>query len=487
MMDNMSRILMVASEATPFAKTGGLADVVGALPAALQRLGHEVAVVMPRYRTIPWDSTESVFDNMVVYAGATPYRVDIRARVEKGVRFFFVEAPYFFDREGLYGYSQREFQDNHRRFAVLALAALGIAQTVFPCDILHCHDWQAALVPVYRADQQHSNPALSGVKTILTIHNLGYQGRFHRLQFPDLGLNPGWFTTDKLEYHEDVNFLKGGIAMADWITTVSPTYAREIQTPEGGWGLDGVLRERAGAITGILNGVDYQEWCPSADPLIPVTYSSGDLDGKQACKQALLEEFHLPVGRPDQPLIGIVSRFAPQKGFDLIAGLAPLFEETDARLVVLGSGDWRYEKLFHDWQRWRPEQIGIWIGYNNGLAHRIEAGADIFLMPSQYEPCGLNQIYSLRYGTIPVVRATGGLDDTIQEDTGFKFGAYSVGALYDALRMALGAYENRDSWRARMRRAMAKDYSWDASARAYAALYAKLLGGDESSVPGVSS
>jgi starch synthase len=472
----MSRILMVASEAVPFAKSGGLADVVGALPAALQRQGEEVAVIMPRYRSIPWHETESAFDNMVVYAGAAPYRVDLRTKVHRGVRFFFVEAPYFFDREGLYNYHGTDFGDNHRRFAVLALAALGAAQTVFPCDILHCHDWQAALVPVYKMDQQHSNPLLAGTKTVLTIHNLGYQGRFHRTQFPDLGLNWGWFTPDKLEYYGDVNFLKGGIATADWLTTVSPTYAREIQTPEGGFGLDGILRHRSDALTGILNGVDYEEWNPETDPFLPAHYSVHDLSGKRVCKKALLEEFGLDAHNLERPLIGIVSRFAPQKGFDLIAGIGHFFEETDAQLVVLGSGEWRYVHLFEEWHRWKPRQIAVWVGYNNPLAHRIEAGADIFLMPSQYEPCGLNQIYSLRYGTVPVVRAVGGLDDTIQEDTGFKFHEYSVGALYDTLRVAVGAYRNRDAWTERMRRGMSKDYSWDASARQYSALYSRLLG-----------
>jgi starch synthase len=472
----MTRVLMVSSEATPFAKTGGLADVTGALPSALQKLGDEVAVVMPRYRQIPWHETESAWDNMVVYAGATPYRVDIRTLVHSGVRFYFVEVPALFDRDGLYNSHGADFGDNHRRFSVLPLAALGVAQTLFPCDILHCHDWQAALTPIYRMDQQHGNPAFAGVKTLLTIHNLGYQGRFHRTQFPDLGLNAGWMTTEKLEYHDDVNFLKGGITTADWLTTVSPTYAKEIQTPEGGFGLDGVLRGRQDALTGILNGVDYSEWCPSTDPHIAANYSVEDLVGKRACKKALLEEFHLPAGNLDRPVIGIVSRFAEQKGFDLIAGIANFIEENDVQLVVLGSGDWRYEKTFHDWQRWKPEKVGVWFGYNNGLAHRIEAGADMFLMPSQYEPCGLNQIYSLRYGTVPIVRATGGLDDTIQEDTGFKFGPYSVGALYDALRMAMGAWQNRDSWTDRMRRGMAQDYSWDASAREYSALYRKLLG-----------
>ncbi|MGQ9917530.1 MAG: glycogen synthase GlgA [Bryobacteraceae bacterium] len=472
----MSRILMVASEAVPFAKSGGLADVIGALPAALARHGEEVAVIMPRYRCVPWHETESAFDNMVVYAGSTPYRVDLRTKVHRGVRFFFVEAPYFYDRDGLYNHHGKDYPDNHRRFAVLALAALGAAQTVFPCDILHCHDWQAALVPVYKMDQQHSNPLVRDTRVVLTIHNLGYQGRFHRTQFPDLGLNWGWFTPDKLEYYGDVNFLKAGIATADWITTVSPTYAREIQTPEGGFGLHGILRHRGGTLTGILNGADYEEWNPETDPFLPAHYSARDLSGKRVCKKALLEEFGLDSGNLDRPLIGIVSRFVPQKGFDLIAGIGHFFEETDTQLVVLGSGEWRYVHLFEEWHRWKPRQIGVWVGYNNPLAHRIEAGADMFLMPSLYEPCGLNQIYSLRYGTVPVVRATGGLDDTIQEDTGFKFHDYSVGALYDTLRVAVGAWRNRDAWIERMRRGMAKDYSWDASARQYSALYARLLG-----------
>jgi starch synthase len=473
---SMSRILMVASEATPFAKSGGLADVVGALPAELVKLGHEVAVVMPRYRRIAWEKTESAFDNMVVYAGSTPYRVDIRKAVHNGVQFFFVEAPYFFDRNGLYDDGGREYGDNHRRFAVLSLAALGVAQTVFPCDILHCHDWQAAMVPIYKADQQHGNPIFDHVRTVLTLHNLGYQGRYGKECFWDLGLNGGWFSPDKLEFHGDLDILKGGLAMADWLTTVSPTYAREIQTMEGGFGLDSVLRLRSNTLTGILNGVDYDEWNPSTDKLIPANYSTANLVGKRACKLQLLSEFKLPADNPDWPLIGIVSRFVNQKGFDLIAGLAPLLEESDFQMVVLGSGEWRYEQLFNEWQRKFPAKVGVWIGYNNALAHKIEAGSDMFLMPSLYEPCGLNQIYSLKYGTVPVVRATGGLDDTIQEDTGFKFSWYSTGALYDCLRAALGAYRNRDAWKARMVRGMNKDFSWAVSAEAYSDLYETLLG-----------
>jgi starch synthase len=473
----MSRILMVASEATPLAKSGGLADVAGALPAELQKLGHEVAIVMPRYRRIPWERTESAFDNMVVYAGRTPFRVDIRKLTHNGVTYYLVEAPYLYDRPGLYDEGGREYGDNHRRFAVLSLAALGVAQTVFPCDILHCHDWQAALVPVYKADQQHANPAFDPVRTVLTIHNLGYQGRYGKGCFWDLGLNGGWFAPDKLEFYGDLNILKGGLVMADWLTTVSPTYAREIQTPEYGFGLDGVLRGRSATLSGILNGVEYGEWNPETDGLIAANYSPAELAGKRICKLDLLREFGLPADDPERPLIGIVSRFVPQKGFDLIAGLAPFLEESDVQMAVLGSGEWRYEQLFNDWQRWLPRKVGVWIGYNNALAHKIEAGADLFLMPSQYEPCGLNQIYSLRYGTVPVVRATGGLDDTIQEDTGFKFSWYSTGALYDALRAALGAFRNRDAWSDRMIRGMKRDFSWAVSAAAYSNLYGKLVGG----------
>lgn len=471
----MSRILMVSSEAAPFAKTGGLADVVGALPAALQHLGDEVAVVMPRYRQIPWAETQSAYDNLQLFAGPHPWRVDIRTLVHQGVRFFFVEHPHLFDRAGLYNEGQYDYPDNHRRFAVLALAALGVAQTLFEPDIIHCHDWQAGLVPVYLADQQHGNPQFFGVKTVMTIHNMGYQGRFQRRAFSDLGLNWGWYSPERLEFHGDFSFLKGGLTMADWITTVSPTYAREIQTPEGGFGFEGIIRSRADRLSGILNGVDYQEWSPEVDPHIAAHYSADDLGGKRACKEDLLREFNLPTDNLERPLIGIVSRFANQKGFDLISGIANLIADSDVQLVVLGSGDAKYERIFQDWQRWLPHKVGVYIGFNNKLAHKIEAGSDLFLMPSLYEPCGLNQIYSLRYGTVPVVRATGGLDDTIQEDTGFKFWDYNVGALYDALRTALGAYQNRDPWRERMRRGMAKDFSWFASARQYRELYRSLL------------
>jgi starch synthase len=472
----MARILMVASEATPFAKTGGLADVAGALPVALRDLGHDVAVVMPRYRAIDWHSTESAWDNLTVWLGGRPFTVSIRLRLQNGVPFFFVEHNMLFDRAGLYAENGRDYGDNHIRFAVLSLAALGVHQTVFPADVLHVHDWQAALVPIFLEDQYHSNPAFYGVKTLLTIHNLGYQGRFGKNVLPELGLNWGWFSAQRLEYYDDVNFLKGGIVMADALTTVSPTYAEEIQTPEGGFGLDGVLRMRSRDLSGILNGVDYHQWNPEMDRFLGAHYSPADLAGKAVCKKELLTEFGLPTDQPDRPVVGIVSRFADQKGFDLVAGLAQEIAGSDVLLTVLGSGDWRYEELFRSWQRWLPDKVGIHIGYDNRKAHLIEAGADIFLMPSRYEPCGLNQMYSLKYGTVPLVRATGGLNDTIDEETGFKFTWYSAEALAEAFREALEAFADRDAWQERMRKGMAKDFSWDASARAYSTLYQKLGG-----------
>ena len=472
------RILMVASEAAPFAKTGGLADVAGALPVALRELGHEVAVVMPRYRSVSPDGATIAQEEMPLMVGAIPYRVRILRKEHRGVPFFFVDAPDLFVRDGgLYDNHGHEFGDNALRFAVFSLAALGVAQLVWRADILHCHDWQAALVPVYRHDKFWSSPVFYGTKTVLTIHNLGYQGRYGKDKFWDLGLGGGWLSPDKLEYYGDVNLLKGGIMMADALTTVSPTYAREIQTPEFGFGLDGVLRTRAHMLTGIINGVDYHDWNPETDRFIASHYSESNLSGKMECKRDLLREFGLPGAHLDRPLIGIVSRFAEQKGFDLIAGIAHEIANQDVQFVVLGSGDWRYERLFRDWAHWLPHKVGTRIGYDNKLSHKIEAGADIFLMPSRYEPCGLNQIYSLRYGTVPVVRATGGLDDTIQADTGFKFEHYTVEGLVWALREALKEWwGDQEAWRERMRHGMRQDFSWEASAREYVALYQRLMG-----------
>ncbi len=466
-------ILMVASEAAPFAKTGGLADVLGALPAALAERGEQVAVVLPAYREnrYPYPRREA-YRSLWIPIGPG-YMVDIQRTADRGVAYYFVQCPALYDRDGIYGSAAGDFPDNHVRFAVLSMAAIGVARHLFRPDVLHLHDWQAALTPVYLSEHFRSDPTFIGVKTLLTIHNLGYQGLFPPEALPQIALDPRLLNPDQMEFFGRVNFLKAGIAWSDAVSTVSKGYAREIQTPEYGFGLDGFLR-RHGPITGILNGVDYNEWNPEHDPALARTYSASDLSGKRACKQALLAEYGLPQDNLDRPLIAIISRFAAQKGFDILADAASRLMQEDLNLVVLGSGDLPYESMFRALAQAYPQKVGLRVGYDTGLSHRIEAGADMFLMPSRYEPCGLNQIYSLKYGTVPVVRATGGLDDTIEDSTGFKFRDYSGDALLETVRLALRAYQDLNQWVQRMRRGMAKDFSWTASAGEYVELYRRL-------------
>jgi starch synthase len=352
-----------------------------------------------------------------------------------------------------------------------------VARYLFQADILHCHDWQAGLVPAYLRTTFATDPTFLGVRTLFTVHNLGYQGLFPKTALAGAALDPALFRPDAMEFFGRVSYIKGGIALADALNTVSPTYAREIQTPEYGFGLDGALRARAGVLSGILNGVDYREWSPDVDPLIPANYSPGDLGGKRICKQKLLEEFGLPAEAMDRPLIGIVSRFTRQKGTDILAEVAADIVAEGVYLVALGTGEPEYEEFFRRMEIEHPGRIAVRVGFDNGLAHRIEAGADMFLMPSRYEPCGLNQMYSLRYGTVPVVRATGGLNDTIEDGTGFKFADYSGQALLAAVRTAAGAYSDVAVWREMMCCGMRQDFSWKASAAAYAALYRQLLAG----------
>jgi len=459
---------MVASEAAPFAKTGGLADVLGALPPALARLGEHVAVLLPFYRGVAIPPAAPIV-TLPVQVGPHGYSVAIHEVIRQGVQYLFADCPPLFDRAGIYGTHGQpgggDYPDNHIRFAVLCQAALGVARTVFRPDVFHAHDWQAGLLPVYLRESLLLDPTFFGARCVFTIHNLGYQGSFPATAIADLGLDARLFHSEGLEFFGQLNFLKAGIVWSDAITTVSPTYAREIQTPEFGFRMDGLLRSRASKLTGIINGVDYDEWNPETDRHLPANYSADDLSGKRACKLALLEEMGLPAD-PDQPLFGIVSRFAQQKGIDLVAAIAPL---TGGALVVLGSGEAPLENAFRSLALAHPDRVAARIGYDEGLAHRIEAGSDIFLMPSRYEPCGLNQIYSLRYGTVPVVRATGGLVDTVNEATGFKFGEDLAGAVGTALE----EFQDRDAWISRMRRGMAEDFSWDASAVKYQNLYSK--------------
>ncbi len=470
----MSKILMVASEAAPFAKTGGLADVVGALPGALKKWGHETRVLLPRYRAARKFPMRRIYDHLPLSIGPFSFDASVH-QAESDPDFLFLDCPQLYDRAGLYNEGASDYPDNDLRFGLLSRAAIEIARHIFRPDILHCHDWQAGLVPVYLKQYFPQDPTFLGLKTICTIHNLGYQGLFGPEALYRLGLPSQLFRPDLLEFYGNVNFLKAGLVFSDWLTTVSARYAQEIQTPAYGFGLDGLLRARAGSLTGIVNGVDYTQWNPETDALLAANYSERDLSGKQACKRALLEQFGLSSDAMKRPLLGIVSRFTSQKGTDLIGAAAEALFNEDVYFVALGSGEPRYEEMFRQLAAAFPGRVGVYLGYDEALAHRIEAGADIFLMPSQYEPCGLNQIYSLKYGTVPVVRATGGLDDTIDEATGFKFDDYSPEAFLSAVKQSLAAYRQPKVWQRLIRNGMCKDFSWIESARQYSNLYARVL------------
>jgi starch synthase len=394
------------------------------------------------------------------------------------VRFFFVDYPPFFDREGLYGTASGDFPDNAERFALFSRAVLEASKILGVPDLFHCHDWQAALVPVLLKTQYSEDPAFRDTGTVFTIHNMGYQGLFPPEILPLLTLPWDLFTIAKMEYFGNVNFLKGALVYSDMITTVSRKYSQEIQTTEFGFGLEGVLKDRAQNLTGILNGVDYDEWNPQTDKYIAAHYSAEDLSGKRECKQDLLASFGLAEASLDLPVIGIVSRFAAQKGFDLIGQIIDRLALEDVLITVLGSGDKLYEEMFLRLARRMPEKVGVRVAYDNALAHKVDAGADMFLMPSRYEPSGLSQLYSLKYGTVPIVRATGGLDDTIdpweqrtKKGTGFKFQEYSGEALLRVIHQAMQLYRDQESWQRLMRNGMSKDFSWRVSAREYLRVY----------------
>ena len=472
------RILCVASEGLPFSKTGGLADVVEALPKALVAQGHEVAVVLPRYRETK--TTAVVMPSLTIPMGGTRLRFPGIADGTSlsGVRYFFVDDPAYFDREGLYGGRAGDYPDNPERYAEFCRAAIEIAKHIWPTDVFHCHDWQTALVPVLLRSSYGDDPLVKDIPVVFSIHNMGYHGQFTKDVLDRVGIPQTLFHPGGIEFFGYVNLLKGGLVYSDYLTTVSRKYAEEIQTKEFGHGLDGVARGRHDHLVGILNGVDYSAWNPEKDKLIAVSYSAKDLSGKQVCKQNLLEVFGMSPEHLGRPLVGIVSRFADQKGFDLIAEKAHELMREDLVLVVLGTGDKKYEEFFLALAAAYPGRVGVKIAYDNVLAHKVEAGADMFLMPSRYEPSGLNQMYSLKYGTVPIVRATGGLDDSIEPfdlehgtGTGFKFKEYSGDALLYAVRQALHHYTDERIWKRIQLNGMAKDFSWKGPAAEYAKLY----------------
>jgi starch synthase len=475
-------IVFDASECVPFAKTGGLADVVGALPPELVKLGHEVTVYLPLYagvrRHIEGERKYAIRSITIPFESYNRFVDIVDGGQRVGVQYYFVDCPELFDRKGLYGTLEGDYPDNWERFGLFCRAVIEATKQLGVPQVFHVHDWEAALIPVYLRTLYSLDPVLNRAGTVLTIHNAGYQGWFpplttERLLFP-------WeiFTMDKVEQYDNFNFLKGGLVYSDILTTVSRKYAQEIQTAEFGEKLDGVLRGRSADLRGILNGVDYARWDPATDTNLAAHYTPDDLAGKQECRADLLHAVGLEKVADSTPVIGIVSRFAAMKGFDLVVEIAERLLERDVVVVALGKGEHKYERIFRELAFRNAAQVAVRIRYDDALAHKIEAGSDIFLMPSRYEPCGLNQIYSLKYGAVPVVRATGGLDDTIEEwnpkqgtGTGLKFEELSAEALLEAIDRALLAFQDKNGWRRLMLNGMAQNYSWEQPAREYAAVY----------------
>src|SRR5712691_8688392 len=486
--------LIIGSEAQPFAKTGGLADVLGALPPALARLGWDATVALPRYRGVTAGDLVDTFP--VTVGGYTRDAGFFETPLAGRARALLVDCPDLFDREALYGVDTGDYPDNARRYAFLVRAALEFsARRGTAPSIVHAHDWQAGLAPVYLRTLYAAHPTLGGIPSVVTIHNLAYQGVFAADWLPALDLGRELFTIDRLEYWGRISFLKGGILDADLITTVSPRYAEEIQTPELGFGFDGILRARGADLLGILNGIDTREWDPQHDPFLPKPFDVDDLSGKRDAKIALLQRYGLSADHraSTRPLVGIVSRMVDQKGFDLIAAAVDDLPRLDASFVVLGTGEKVYQDLWKTLAARHPDRIGAHIGFDESLAHLIEAGADIFLMPSRFEPCGLNQMYSMRYGTVPVVHAVGGLADTVHDDvlapskpggggpgdskaTGFVFHQYSTAAMLGALTRALTLFVDRRRWHALQVAGMQQDFSWDRSAQEYVKIYERAIG-----------
>lgn len=478
---------MVSSEAVPFAKSGGLADMVSALTRALARAGHDVRIVLPRYYCVPRTSLEKIEGPLCVPVGWGEEWCAVYRGALPGTEIpvYFLDHERFFGRDGIYGTKdETDFRDNPQRFAFFSRAVFQLCRKLrWMPDILHAHDWPAALVPVYRRYVE-SATEFSRTATVFSIHNLGYQGIYSKEIYPYFRLPWELFHKAGLEYYDAINMLKGGLASADQLSTVSPSYAREIQTPEYGCSLDGLLRARSADLVGILNGVDFDDWDSASDRYLAANYSSSNLSGKAECKAALQREFGLPEN-PDIPLVGMVTRLTDQKGIGELFG--PLYgsafricQDMILQMVVLGSGDRWCEDELRGLSAKLPN-FRAKIGYSDRLAHMIEGGADFFLMPSRYEPCGLNQMYSLRYGTLPIVRRTGGLADTVEnyrqdtgEGTGFLFDLLTPRAIYDTVGWAVWAYYNKRDHIAAMRaRAMTREFSWDRAAGEYGELYAR--------------
>ena len=485
-MKDSIKILFLSSEVAPYAKTGGLADVAGSLPGALKRLGAEVSVGLPFYRVVK----EGSFQRQVVLKGlevplASQTLIgNVHAtETEDGVPVYLFEREDLFDRPNLYRTAEGDYYDNLERFAFFSRAALVFAkETGLAFDVIHCHDWQTGLVPAYLRTQFRSDPAFSSTATLFTIHNIGYQGLFPEEKLFVCGLPPETFQPEGIEYWGAMSLLKAGIVYSDAITTVSPKYSLEIQTTEFGMGMEGILQKRSAVLHGILNGADYSVWNPTMDPHIASNYDSDHLSEKMVNKAVLLKETGLEPALLERPVLGITTRLSNQKGCDLLIPILDKLAAMKIGMVILGEGEEQYETALSEAAVRYPGNLAVKIGFDEALAHRIMAGADIFLVPSLYEPCGLTQMYALKYGTVPVVRATGGLEDTIDEfdprtknGTGFKFGLYDSKAFLSAIQRAMDLWSDRETWEILMRKGMAADYSWDLSAERYLNLYQSLF------------
>lgn len=473
-------VLFIASEVGPFRKTGGLADVVGALPKALARRGFDVRVVTPLYAGMSWDHQERLDGSIAVpmYWGNARAAVRLGSLPGSSIRVYFIEHHRFFDRPFLYGPPGDAYPDNLERFTFLSRASLELCKAVgFTPDILHAHDWQTALVPVYANTVEWGQP-LHGSASVFTIHNMAYQGVHEAGAMFITGLGHEHFNSGEFEHFGDLNLMKAALRHSTMLSTVSPTYCREIQTSAFGYGLDGELSRRSGDLVGILNGIDTTEWNPATDPHLPVRYTEASLEGKLECKLALQREMGLPISAKTA-LFGVIGRLTHQKGYDVLAHCLPQLLDWNLQIVILGTGDRDAEAFFSEVARQRGDRFRAVIGFNDGLAHRIEAGSDFFVMPSRFEPCGLNQMYSLRYGSVPIVRRTGGLADTVENydehndrGTGFCFDDLSPQSLTNTIGWALSTYYDRPAhFRSLQRRGMQKDFSWDRAAAEYEDLY----------------
>jgi starch synthase len=473
---------MATPEAVPLAKTGGLADVAGALPKFLYSLGCDLTLAMPYYRVVRESGrpVQSLGEELEIPVGDERIKAEIfRGQLTEEIPVYFIGCDEFFDRSSLYGTAKGDYFDNAERFIFFSRAVLALCQSLdFAPDVVHHHEWQTGLIAAYLKTVYRGDPFFARTATVFSIHNIAYQGIFRKEKFRLTGLPEETYNPEGMEFWERINLMKAGIVYADLINTVSRKYSEEIQTREYGYGLEGILRKRRGDLSGILNGVDYQDWDPAHDRNLIRTFGPEDLSGKKECKRDLLNVFELPASLEHRPLFGMISRLADQKGFDLLAEIAEEFFSLDVGFVLLGTGDRKYHDLFDQLARKYPRKAGIRIAYDDRLAHKIEAGADLFLMPSKYEPCGLNQIYSLKYGTIPIVRATGGLEDTIEdydpvkrEGNGFKFVRYDSQDFMDRIKRAIDFYHRPDHWGQLVRNAMKADFSWERSAASYLRLY----------------